>query len=139
MIVNCHIEQHKGGLGLGWFVSEKCVIECAFFTFQGGFVKVRYVDYGDIASVSVSAIYYLKRKYYDLPILEVRARLANIRPAKSKWELGAKSELLNYSNNKLLVARVTGNTDLKLTVTKKKIDILFWNCLAWFRDYLVIS
>ena len=72
-------------------------------------MQVRYVDYGDIASVSTGAVYYLKRKYFDLPILEVHARLANIRPARAnQWEIGAKKALLDFSKNKSLVAKVTG-------------------------------
>ena len=82
-----------------------------FANLQGGFVSVRYVDYGDVASVSTGAIYFLKQKFYELPILEVRTRLANVQPAGSnQWSIASKKFLLDFSKNKELVAKVTGNT-----------------------------
>ena len=70
---------------------------------------MRYVDYGDIASVSTAAIYYLKQKFHELPILEVHASLANLRPARAnRWDVAARKQLLDFSKNQPLVARVAG-------------------------------
>ncbi|XP_076801638.1 uncharacterized protein LOC143446064 isoform X3 [Clavelina lepadiformis] len=75
---------------------------------RGGFVKVLFVDYGDMASVPVNSLFLLKSKFLDLPAIMIRARLAHLKPADMEtWDFEAKKVMLDICRDKALVASVT--------------------------------
>lgn len=90
----------------------KYFLPCA----QCGFVEVLYVDYGDVASVSVHSIFLLKTSFQVLPAQMIRARLSHLQPSDmEQWQQESRRVMLEMCHNKSLVALVTG-TVVKLII-----------------------
>nr|CAB3266884.1 tudor domain-containing protein 5-like [Phallusia mammillata] len=77
-----------------------------------GFVEVLYVDYGDVASVSVHSIFLLKTSFQVLPAQMIRARLSHLQPADMQsWHPHSRRIMLEMCRDKSLVALVTDVDD----------------------------
>ena len=48
-------------------------------------VRVFYVDFGSVAEVSVSEVFYLQEEFAKLPVAARRGVLTHIQPAHAKW------------------------------------------------------
>jgi hypothetical protein len=80
---------------------------------QNGRVLVEFVDYGSKTIISTDQIKYLLQKFSLVPRQSLRGGLFGIMPAKDRqgkeggdWDLAATKEMLDYSLDKLLNAKI---------------------------------
>ncbi|ESO83883.1 hypothetical protein LOTGIDRAFT_236389 [Lottia gigantea] len=90
-------------------------------------IEVYFVDYGNTCAVPKNTLRLLRSRFRKLPAQAIQARLANVKPIKEVWCVGARDRLLQICTNKPLVGFLTAVRDrvlsLCLTDTSQEEDI----------------
>ncbi|KAL7648909.1 UNVERIFIED_CONTAM: hypothetical protein RMT77_000843 [Armadillidium vulgare] len=78
-------------------------------------VKIFYIDYGTNDSVSLYSLYYLHRKFFDLPAQAIKCSLHGIQPVnkKTSWPKSDTLQFLNMARDKSFVAYINKNEENK--------------------------
>lgn len=112
-----------------------------------GYVKVFYIDYGTVSTVSHHEIFFLHRKFFHLSAQAIRARLAGILPPKTNmpWSRRSCELFFGMSSQKGLVAQIVRVNhekkilDLYLCDTSTKDDIYIADCIVKAGEAIFMS